>query len=54
MNGLKFKDVVWSAVLAVVLSAAALVAAAVGTDRAVLALGLSAITAAVLSIRERV
>ncbi len=54
MTGLKFKDVVWSAVSAVALSAGSLVAAAVGNDRAVLALGLTAITAAVLSIRERV
>jgi len=54
MNGLKFRDVVWSAVLAVVLGAAALIAAALGNDLAVLASGLAAIAAAVLSIRERV
>jgi hypothetical protein len=54
VKNLQFQDIVWSAVAAVVFGAGSLLAALLGNDSAVLPLGLTSLTAAILSIRERV
>ena len=50
---LMFKRVVWSAVAAAVLAAAAVILAVFGYDSEAMAVGLAGITAALLANRER-